>query len=92
MGYSSSELGDCPGEYASAPLELSPFWAPPSDQSLVVLLGGDSSGLKSSVRSQLTNQQTPRIATQRTASAETIKPLDWKNFYIFYIHSFFAVI
>ena len=72
MGYSSSELGDCPGEYASAPLELSPFWAPPSDQSLVVLLGGDSSGLKSSVRSQLTNQQTPRIATQRTASADAV--------------------
>ena len=48
----------------------------------VVLLGGDSSGLKFSVRSRLTNQQTPRIATQRTTRTETIKPLDWKNFFM----------
>lgn len=54
----------------------------------MTLLGGDSSGLKSPVRSRLTNQQTPRIVTQRRASEETIKPLDWKNFFIFYIHSF----
>ena len=59
---------------------------------LLVLLGGDSSGRNSSVRSRLTNQQTPRMATQRNDRAETIKPLDWKNFFIFYIHSFFAVI
>ena len=59
---------------------------------LLVLLGGDSSGRNSSVRSRLTNQQTPRIVMQRRASEETIKPLDWKNFFIFYIHSFFAVI
>ena len=44
--------------------------------SLLVLLGGDSFGRNSSVRSRLTNQQMPRMATQRTARAETIKPLD----------------
>ena len=37
-------------------------------------------------------KESKQFGAQRRASEETIKPLDWKNFFIFYIHSFFAVI